>query len=1040
MSDTQRPIDEQIISSGIPFGTERNDGTIISSSVISNHIISSSLTDDVILNCIQYKIIKLIARSGESEIYLVSNNEINLVFKYYYSQFKPKDEVLEKLKGLKHPDIICLIDHGYYHDRFFEISEYAFGGTIVDIMPVTSLQKVKEIVGETVEALNYCHTHGIIHRDIKPENIFYRTSDKKDIAIGDFGIASNVKEGEEYVLTTLARTNLYAAPELFTNIRGKSTIEKSVDYYALGITLLHLWFGRDPFEDIDEYSVMRLKSEGRIVFPDDINPEVEKLIKGLITVSPSDRWSYDEVQRWLCGEDVKVNYQTKQFEYKPYSFGIINGEQIVLNNPKELAAYLEKYPEKGEGHLYRNTIAKWIEPVDPGLYNELMDIVENDYPMEKAAGLAKAIYILDTEKPFRVLNNVDLNKQEDIAFYFEQNFDYYKNDLQNPNATFYVFLEARNYKDKAIEYRSYFRKTNPEAALNTLILKLQGSDKFILENYLIYQPEELLKIEDSLKIKIINQLSNFNSKLSLWIAGFPILQPTINRWRSLKRYDATTFPYALQKGFELNGSYANDRIEFQLLISNNLKRFFLDADSVKNQMEAEYWLKNYLSASFQKILIEYLHNNEVKPEEFVPIFKCIIETAFLNSGVVQHSQTEESAVETLRNIIEKQKNDLSRRLDEVENELGSSKINYDHKLVAELTTEKNSIQNQISSLEIKIKTDFPSQDTIKVVPDSAVDVYDAIFSLQGIIKSLTSDNPNLFTTVVNVSVFGIVSNWENESKLKPQMAGFINILRFYLAFVERNFDRIPDYYSKLTLGLDNRIGDNIRNDIHEVTDNKEQFELYNIDLENQILRLEKICGNLPYVNRHKKELSLLAVREENIRKRNETEKREKESALRQLYSNILNTKRHDIESKFQFKWDDDKFAYFTFIFGFFGALIPVPEIITDFKNGHDIIAGILVIIIGIPVLAIVGAGFGWVVWKIANPIARSLAYDKEKSDAIQNVSLDSEERSSYDVSLKEIERYFIDKESYESFQEAIQIFLMDNLLFQESYSKSVISK
>ena len=85
------------------------------------------------------------------------------------------------------------------------------GGTLIDIMPVSSLSKTQEIVNETIEALNYCHSHGIIHRDIKPENIFYRTSDKKDIAIGDFGIASNIKEGEELVRTSQARTTLYAA-------------------------------------------------------------------------------------------------------------------------------------------------------------------------------------------------------------------------------------------------------------------------------------------------------------------------------------------------------------------------------------------------------------------------------------------------------------------------------------------------------------------------------------------------------------------------------------------------------------------------------------------------------------------------------------------------------------------------------------------------------------------------------------------------------------------------------------------------------------
>jgi serine/threonine protein kinase len=1039
MNDTERPITDQIISSGETGKTERNDRDIISSAIDSPQIISSSLSNEVVLNGIKYNILKQIARSGESEIFLVSKKGDNFVFKYYYSQYKPKDEILNKLKGLKHPDIICLIDYGYHLGRFFEISEYAQGGTLQEIMPVDSILKIKEIVGETIEALNYCHSHGIIHRDIKPENIFYRTLDKKDIVIGDFGIASNIREGEKDVLTTLARTNLYAAPELFSSIAGKTIIEKSVDYYAFGITLLHLWFGRNPFEDIDEYSVMRLKIEGKIVFPDNIDDEVEKLIKGLITVNPLDRWAYEEVKRWLKGEDVKVNYQTIKIQYKPYAFGIIDGKQIVVNNPKELAYYMEKYPEKAEGHLYRNTIAKWIESVDSGLFNELMDIVEKDYPRDKPAGMAKAIYMLDTEKPFKVLNNIGLNKQEDIALHFEQHFDHYEKDLQNPNSLFYVFLEARNYKDKADEYRSYFKKINPEAALNTLILKLQGSDKYIIDDYTIYQPEELLKVDDITKAKVIHQLSNFNSKLSFWIAGFTNLQPTINRWRLLKRCDATTLRYALQKGFELNGNYANDKNEFKLLVTNNLESFFLNPDAQKNQIEAEYWLKNYLSASFQKILIEYLHNNEVKPKEFGPIYNGIIENARLISDVALYNQIEQSAVETLGNTFEKQKNVLSGRLDEVEKELASPRINYDHKLFAELTSEKNSLLNQIRSLESNLKIELPRQDAINVISDNAFDVYEAIFSLQRLISSLTSDDPNLLTSVVDISIIGIESNWENETKFKSQIGGFINILKVYLAFVEKNFESIPDFYSKLTFSLNNRIADNIRNDLNELRDNKAQFELYRVDLENQVLRLEKIFINMPYVNRYRKEINLIAIRVENIIKRNATEKRDKEAVLKQLYSDILKNRRHDIETNFQFKWDYSKYAYFQAVFGLLGALIPVPEIITDFKHGYDIIAGILVIIIGIPVLAIIGVGFGWVVWKIVNPIARSLAFNKGKADAIQNVSLNSDEQSSYDLSLKEIERYFVDKESYESFQEAILILLMEDLVFQENYSKSMMS-
>jgi len=613
---TQRPNEDPVISSGFSNNTSRETNVVISSGMDGAQIISSSLINEVILNGQKYDILKMIARSGESEIFLVSKNGDQFVFKYYYSQYKPKDEVLSKLKGLQHADIICLIDHGYYQNRFFEISEYALGGTLQDIMPVNSIEKIKEIVGETIEALEYCHLHGIIHRDIKPENIFYRTIDKKDIAIGDFGIASNVKEGEELVRTSLARTNLYAAPELFTAIQGKTTIDKSVDYYAMGMTLLHLWFGRNPFEDIDEFGIMRLKSEGRIAFPDDIDEAVETLIKGLITVNPLDRWGYGEVKRWLGGEEVPLNYHTQLFEYKPYSFGVIDGEQIVVSNPKDLAYYLEKYPEKGEGHLYRNTIAKWMETVDPGLYNELMDVVEKEYPRNKTAGLTKAIYILDNEKPFIGVDKVKLGTQEEIALNFEENFSHYEADLKNPDASFYMFLEARNYKAKADEFRGYFNITNAEAALNSIILKLQGGNKFVIGSYEIFQPEELIRVDDQTKTLVVNQLANVNSKLSLWMAGFEHLQTTIDKWRSFKRYDEVTLRYALQAGLDFNGTCFNTVAEFFQAFKNNYAELFSVTDAAKNQTEADYWLKHYMNTDFSQMVTDYLNTEKCTDEEF----------------------------------------------------------------------------------------------------------------------------------------------------------------------------------------------------------------------------------------------------------------------------------------------------------------------------------------------------------------------------------------------------------------------------------------
>ncbi len=1072
---TNRPIENNIISSGLQNSTTRNDGTIISSVINGPQIISSSLTDEIILNGKKFKIAKQIARSGEAEVLLVTQNNSNYIFKYYYSQYKPKDEILKKLKGLKHPDIITLIDFGYYQDRFFEISEYAQGGTLMEIMPVTSIQKIKEIVEETIEALSYCHNHGIIHRDIKPENIFYRTVDKKDIAIGDFGIASNIREGEELIQTSSGRTDLYAAPEIFTNIKGKTIIEKSVDYYALGMTILHLWFGKNPFDDLDEFSIMRVKSEGRVGFPENIDKDVEKLIKGLITVNPHDRWGYNEVKQWLKGEAVKVLYQTIKLDYKPYSFGLIEGKQIVVNNPKDIALYLEKYPDKGEGHLYRNTIAKWIEPVDQGLFNELMDIVEKDYPRDRNAGLTKAIYILDREMPFTGYDKTILITKEEIALYFEKNFSYYQKDLQNPNAAFYLFLEARELKNDANKFRKWFsiskdeqgddnpnnltstlikelkelggsenKKTykhhsiNGELALNTLILYLQGSDKFIIDNYTLYQPEELIKVDNNTKTKIINQLSNINSKLSLWISSFKNLQHTIDKWRVLKRYDETTLRYALQKGFELNGNIANGKSEFLTLFNNNFSYFIYDSNASKSQNEANYWLKNYIGSSLQEFLIDFLISQELGDiNEFEQIFNYIIKN--VNNSIISNNINKQTFKGNSINVITLKKSQLIERLNVIGKELeplyNNNSIGND-KYISELKTESNSLLKQIKDLENKIKDENIFTNVSNSIGNNGFNLYDTITKLLSIIKVKIIHNHELFNKVIDITKEGIEKNWVFDCQTNSIL--FLDCLKNYLSFVEKNINSNSLFFSQLTLKLDNKIYTSIRLDIDKIKNNENQFKSYCNDLAKIVNRLKKINPELPYLMRYENEIEEINNQTKLIKAKIQIDKKDKVEKLNYEYEKILKERRNNVSKSFQLRnWDKDQYEWIMIIFAISGLLLSIFGGIKPAFDKGDILEGILQIIIGAPILIVVAVFIGWIISLIVRSIGESNAISKGRKDAENAVALTSQENAAYTQSSKEIERFFSEKEAYEILQEKVRILSLDEQQFEKEFIKLI---
>jgi Flp pilus assembly protein TadD len=87
---------------------------------------------------------------------------------------------------------------------------------------------------ELCETLAFVHGKRIVHHDIKPMNILF-TADGT-VKFGDFGVAN-----------TRVGTLPYMPPEMLLGERVSRT-DPRVDIYALGLTLLELITGRNPFE------------------------------------------------------------------------------------------------------------------------------------------------------------------------------------------------------------------------------------------------------------------------------------------------------------------------------------------------------------------------------------------------------------------------------------------------------------------------------------------------------------------------------------------------------------------------------------------------------------------------------------------------------------------------------------------------------------------------------------------------------------------------------------------------------------------------
>ncbi len=148
------------------------------------------------------------------------------------------------LAGMKHPNIVPVIDYGESKGMVFMVLPFIKGETLqsrIEKGRIKKRERERWIV-QLADALRYAHEHGIIHRDVKPSNVMI---DKAGNALlTDFGLAREVEGSNTLTGSMLLGTPAYMAPE---QGRGAKTDARS-DQYSFGVILYQLITGRLPFE------------------------------------------------------------------------------------------------------------------------------------------------------------------------------------------------------------------------------------------------------------------------------------------------------------------------------------------------------------------------------------------------------------------------------------------------------------------------------------------------------------------------------------------------------------------------------------------------------------------------------------------------------------------------------------------------------------------------------------------------------------------------------------------------------------------------
>ena len=253
----------------------------------------------------QYLLVKKLGQGAYSKVYLGIEKETGKKFavkKFVLGELQRNENGVSQLerevslmKRYKHTNILKLYEvlHDTENDIVYLIIDYADCGSLADLIDNTKnleYDVIRSIFYQVLRGLQYLHNSGMVHQDIKPSNILINSNGK--VLLADFGVGHSFQSTEMVV-----GTPAYQAPEALSD--GDNGLmmcnPAKEDVWSLGVTLYQTVYKRIPYEGENVFEIIRNIRSTPLVLPEGGNPEIEDLIRGMLTVDPNMRLNVDEI-------------------------------------------------------------------------------------------------------------------------------------------------------------------------------------------------------------------------------------------------------------------------------------------------------------------------------------------------------------------------------------------------------------------------------------------------------------------------------------------------------------------------------------------------------------------------------------------------------------------------------------------------------------------------------------------------------------------------------------------------------------------------
>ena len=227
------------------------------------------------------------------------------------------------LRGLRHSNIVHLVDAFDLKDRMCFVMEYCSGGELNDYISQKAPLNEEEVIrltSQIIEAVRYCHNSKVIHRDLKPENVLFANETRNMIKIVDFGISGMFAAGKQGEVSE-AGSLLYTAPEVLSRMDLRAS--PALDVWSIGCIVYLMLTGVHPFMGNSQNQVINNIVNGKY-------PKLPKIVKEhwkgffykVFKVNPDQRWTILEISTFLDrlrfgdDSDSSQSYQSEPEEIK----------------------------------------------------------------------------------------------------------------------------------------------------------------------------------------------------------------------------------------------------------------------------------------------------------------------------------------------------------------------------------------------------------------------------------------------------------------------------------------------------------------------------------------------------------------------------------------------------------------------------------------------------------------------------------------------------------------------------------------------------